>query len=64
MTYFILTPAHIIILGKDRLVFMVGKGLMLCVWRGAGGLGWGTARNSLQILQVTTISQGRDSTQA
>ena len=34
-----------------------GEGVDVCVWRGGGGwLGWGTARNSLKILQVTTIS--------
>ena len=53
--YFIPTLAHIIILRKDRFVFMVRKGVdVMCVE--GGGLGWGTARNSLQILQVTTIS--------
>ena len=54
--YYILTLAQVIICGKDRLCLW-GEGVDVCVWRGGGGwLGWGTARNSLKILQVTTIS--------
>ena len=53
--YYILTLAQVIICGKDRLCLW-GEGVDVCVWRGGGWLGWGTARNSLKILQVTTIS--------
>ena len=55
--YYILTLAQVIICGKDRLCLW-GEGVDVCVWREGGGglLGWGTARNSLKILQVTTIS--------
>ena len=53
--YYILTPSHIIIWGKDRFDCLLGEGFFVCLF-GGGWLGWGTARNSLQILQVTTIS--------
>ena len=55
--YYILTLAQVIICGKDRLCLW-GEGVDVCVCGGGGGgwLGWGTARNSLKILQVTTIS--------
>ena len=59
--YYILTPSHII-WRKDRFDCLLREGFSLCVclewgWGGGGGgLGCVSARNSLQILQVTTIS--------